>query len=234
MTTRLSAFLTVLALGIGPAAHAQVERGALGEGDLQRDNGTFYDVYPVRLEANQELSVHLTSDAFDTFLVLRYPDGRTLENDDYGDQQTSRIRFVPREGGTYQVWATAYADGAGDYVLDIVRGRTAEVLLIEGRLDPQDSTSVKGEFVDTFAFEMPAEGPAAVELESLGFDGYLRLTSPSGQVWRNDDAPGGDTSRSAIGPLVYEPGAWTADVTSAREQEVGAYDLRVLVFPQAD
>jgi hypothetical protein len=234
MTPRLLALSALPLLIAAPAAHAQVERGSLGDGDLQRDNGTYYDVYPVELEANQELALHLTSDAFDTFLVLRFPDGRTLENDDFGNQQTSRIRFVPRMGGTYQVWASSYAPGEGDYVLDIVRGRTAEVLTIEGRLDPQDSTLVKGEYVDTFSFEMPAEGSAAVELASYGFDGYLRVTSPSGQVWRNDDAPGGDTARSYIGPLVYEPGPWTADVTSVREQEVGAYDLRVLVFPRAD
>ena len=228
MTRSLS---LLLALAAVPATQAQVERGALGAGDLQRENGTYYDAFPVVLDADQELSVHLTSDQFDTYLVVRFPDGRTLENDDFGGTSTSRIAFVPRQAGTYQVWATAYAEGEGAYVLDIVRGRKAEVLTLSGRLDPQDEASVKGEYVDTMPFEFPAEGPAMVELQALGFDGYLRVTSPSGQVWRNDDAPGGDVTRSEIGPLLYEPGTWTADVTSAGEGEVGAYDLRVLVFP---
>ena len=231
MTRFPLALFALAAVCAAPFAHAQVERGALGTGDLQRANGTFFDAYPVVLAANQELSVDLTSDAFDTFLVVRFPDGRTLENDDFNGTTTSQIRFVPREAGTYQVWATSFEKGEGAYVLDIVRGRQAEVLVLSGRLDPQDAASVKGEYVDTVAFEFPAEGAATVELQALGFDGYLRLTSPSGQVWRNDDAPGGDVSRSEIGPLLYEPGAWTADVTSAGEGEVGAYDLRVLVFP---
>ena len=233
--TRIAPSVLALAAVCGAApVHAQVERGALGAGDLQRANGTYYDAYPVVLEADQELSVDLASDAFDTFLVIRFPDGRTLENDDFGGTGTSRITLVPREAGTYQVWATSYSKGEGAYELVIARGRTAEVLTLAGRLDPQDASSVKGEYVDTFSFEFPATGPAMVELQALGFDGYLRLTSPSGQVWRNDDAPGGDVSRSEIGPLLYEPGAWTADVTSAGEGEVGAYDLRVLVFPKTN
>ena len=74
-------------------------------------------------------------------------------------------------------------------------------------------------------------GQVIVELLSLGFDGYLVVTGPSGEVHRNDDA--GSTQLSRIGPLTGT-GKWRIDVTSNSAGETGAYDLRFIVIPGVD
>ena len=56
------------------------------------------------------------------------------------------------------------------------------------------------------------------------------MSAPSGQQWRNDDA--GSTSLSRVENIVGAPGNWTVDVTTVGPGQVGAYDLRVIVFPE--
>ena len=101
----------------------------------------------------------------------------------------------------------------------------------EGRLDPRDSVTIKGEFYDTHSFSVTPGVRLHIELHSLGFDGFLSVTTPSGLRHRDDETGhAGSTELSRIGPLRSEEGEYTVYVTSIDAGEVGAYDLRVLTF----
>lgn len=215
-------------LAAGPAL-GQTHAGALEAGDRVRDNGARYDVYTFEAAEAQQVTVRMASDVFDTFLIVRSPSGIESFNDDYEGERVSLLDFLASEGGTWTVWASAYSEGLeGPYEVSIQLGAKGEVETREGRLDFSDTQALKGEFYDTHYFEIATGSEFIVELQSLGFDGYLVVTAPDGQVWRNDDA--GSTMLSRVGPL-NGTGRWRIDVTSNQRGEVGAYDLRLITLP---
>jgi hypothetical protein len=230
---RTLTLLLALALSV-PAAHAQTAQNhvdlLMPAEDMTREGDILYDEYTVDLAEGQELTVRMASPDFDTFIIVRSPSGEVTENDDFeGDQRKSQVDLVAMEAGTYTVWATAYdADQLGSYSLDIEPGAIASIQLLEGRLDPRDAVALKGEYVDLHEVEIDSGQPFRVDLVSYGFDGYLVVTSPSGQVWRNDDF--GSTTLARVGPLPAEAGTWRIQATSARAEEVGAYDVRIITF----
>lgn len=216
---------TLLTLG----ATAQPTTGSLDDADASRDNGARYDATTVTLRENQRLRVRMTSDAFDTYLVVRGPKGEEFVNDDFEGTRVSQVELVAASAGTWTVWASAYtSEGRGAYTLETTSGAVARVETIEGRLDPRDQQLPKGEFFDLFERALRADAPFTVELFSYGFDGFLVVQAPSGRFYRNDDD--GDTHTSRLRDLTPEPGTWKIWVTTTGADAMGAYDLRIVTF----
>lgn len=225
----LTALLCAASLALSAAAQTQNLSGTLTDDDPIREFGGPYDAYTVDLEAGQQVTVRMESDALDTYLVLRAPDGTETVNDDFDGTDVSQIQTVATQAGTYAVWAGAYAaSNRGPYTLTITPGGVADIDRIEGRLDPRDEQLPKGEYADRLTRTVDTGAPFTVELESYGFDGFLVVRAPDGQTWRNDDD--GAVSISRVAELPPMPGEWTIWATSHGADEVGAYDLRILTF----
>lgn len=220
--------LAVLLVTTATPVIAETHTGTLEAGDKTLDGGEFVDSYPFEAKVGQRFIITMTSDDFDTYLLVHSPTDQVTENDDAGPG--SQIEIIASEEGTWKVGATSYAPGeTGAYEVVIEPGPVARVKVIEGRLDNSDATALKGELYDTHTVSVPAEGESYVELTALGFDGFLVVESTSGQVWRNDDA--GSVTLSRIGPISGgDAGSLTVHVTSLDPGEVGAYDLRILTF----
>jgi hypothetical protein len=220
--------LAILLLTTASPAFAETHTGTLEAGDETLEEGEFVDSFRFEAQLGQRFVITMTSDDFDTYLLLHSPTDQVTENDDAG--AGSRIELIASEAGTWEVGATSFASGeTGDYEVVIEPGAIAKVKTIEGRLDNSDDTALKGEFFDTHTASVPAQGESFVELTSLGFDGFLVVESASGQVWRNDDA--GSLTLSRVGPITGgDAGELTIHVTSLDPGEVGAYDLRILTF----
>ncbi|MEM1128166.1 MAG: hypothetical protein AAGI71_16085 [Bacteroidota bacterium] len=224
--------LSLLFLLSSPAL-AQSFNGTLDTSDLvNAERNAYYDETTVSLEMGQITTIEMRSNDFDTYLIVRSPSGFTYENDDFqGDSSVSQVDLVADEAGTWTIWATAYSpDLTGTYTMNVTAGAVAEMETWEGRLDPRDRQTVKGEYVDTYEIELDQMTPITIELKSYGFDGFLVVQAPDGQYWRNDDA--GSLDKSKIGPLAPTKGVWKLHVTTSRADEVGAYDLRVVYMPQ--
>ena len=96
-----------------PITIGQTVNGNLTTNDCPADDGTFYDVYSFSGTAGQRISISMSSNQFDTFLILNRPDGSLLAvNDDGGGGTNSRI---PPNGfltlpvtGTYTIYANAF------------------------------------------------------------------------------------------------------------------------------
>ena len=218
--------LLVFAL-LAPAAHAQTFTGTLDADDLHRENDARYDVHTFDVVQNEQIAVSMMSDDFDSFLIVRGPDGAEWTNDDFEGNRNAGVEMIAESAGTYTVWASGFgSQDLGAYTVTVDRQGVVQMTVTEGRLDYKDDETIKGEFVDRHEIALAAGGSYVVELLSLGFDGFLRLESPSGEVWRNDDA--GTTDLSRIGPVEGEAGAWIVHITTVRAGEVGAYDLRVI------
>ncbi len=211
------------------AVQAQSVTGNLATGDMTRDAGEFYDQYTFEVDGARKITVRLESDDFDTYLIVRSPSGLETTNDDFDGIRVSQVELWATEAGTWTVWATSYTgDTSGAYVYSAEQGESATVETIQGRLDHSDTKALKGEYFDTHSWETESAAPFMVELTSLGFDGYLVVTGPNGEVRRNDDA--GSVQLSRIGPVTGS-GKWKFDVTTVSAGEVGAYDLRIIVLP---
>jgi hypothetical protein len=223
----MRAFFAVLVLFfIAGGAAAQSTSGTLGPSDPQRDNGSYYDATTIDVESPQEIIVRMESTAFDTYLVVKSPSGFEQINDDFEGQSVSQIELLATETGKWTIWATSYESaGTGAYDLRITRSRSLDVSVAQGRLDYTDRVALKGEYVDTQDHDFSGSAPVIVELISFGFDGYLVVTAPDGQVWRNDDY-NGSTTVARVGPVSGPAGKWRIDVTSVQPGEQGAYDLR--------
>jgi len=211
---------------------AQEYSGTLTEDAPTRDNGANYDEYTFEAESDEEVTVRLEAptEDFDTYLIVEAPNGETYENDDFEGLYVSQVTFTAPVNGEYAIWASSYSSGGtGDYTVTVDRTRYEVIEEVSGRLDPEDEQSIKGEYFDSLTMDVP-NGPFIVELRALGFDGYLRVMSPDGESWRNDDyGPSEDSYRlSRVEDLEGDGGEWQIDVTSYSESETGAYDVRIL------
>lgn len=83
--------------------------GRLAAGDATLASGEYFDAYTFEGRAGQVARVDMMSTAVDPYLIVRFPDGRQMENDDVGpnDRNASVVLRLPADG-TYHVLATTY------------------------------------------------------------------------------------------------------------------------------
>jgi len=95
--------------------------GRLEQGDVSLESGEFLDEYVFEGSAGQKIVIEMTSTDFDTYLVLVFPSGETVENDDVDEGiGDSRLELVLPETGRYQVMATTYEGGlTGSYRISL-------------------------------------------------------------------------------------------------------------------
>jgi len=99
-----------------------VHPGALASEDATRSDGASVDRYDITLTEGQRVEIWVTSEAFDTYAVLRSPNGRVVAiNDDAGSMESgtdAQIVYYPRHSGVFQVEAgAARAEQLGAYEL---------------------------------------------------------------------------------------------------------------------
>ncbi len=97
--------------------------GQFAPGDATLAGGEYVDAYTFEGRAGQTVRVDMGSTAVDPYLVLQFPDGRQLENDDIGpnDRNASVFTQLPVDG-TYRVLCTTYRPaeaGAYDVALSV-------------------------------------------------------------------------------------------------------------------
>jgi hypothetical protein len=98
--------------------------GELAEGDGRLETEEFRDIYVFNGTAGENITIELSSEAFDTYVGLVLPSGEAIENDDFeGSTNRSRVDLTLREDGRYRIVATSYAAGeTGAYRLSLTRG----------------------------------------------------------------------------------------------------------------
>lgn len=200
--------------------------GVLGDQDPVREDGKPFDTFLFDAEAEEHVVVTMKAEEFDTYLLITSPGGQVWENDDFGDTRTSQVEFVAMEPGTYTITATAFSEsGRGAYEVHVTTAAASMIETVSGRLDYQDPQQIKGEYYDELEIEAPASGTFYVELVPLGFQGYLRVTSPNGEHHASEPSWGERSVR--VGPVQGAAGTWRVAVTTMSPDEVGAYDVRV-------
>jgi hypothetical protein len=99
--------------------------GTLQAGDAKLTSGEYVDSFEFDGMLGQHVAIDLTSDDFDTYLILKEPSGKQTENDDAdgsGDVGHSVIETNLTQDGTYRVLVTSNKTGEkGSYRLTIDR-----------------------------------------------------------------------------------------------------------------
>lgn len=109
-----------------PIRRGQSVTGELQDGDAELEDGRFYDAYAYTAEAGERLSVQLSSEDFDAYVIVgRMVDGEFQElasNDDAEDGEglDSALEVELPEDGRYIIQATSFSPGTeGGYQLTV-------------------------------------------------------------------------------------------------------------------
>ncbi|MXO72418.1 pre-peptidase C-terminal domain-containing protein [Alteraurantiacibacter buctensis] len=224
------------------------QQGTLAAGDEQLNSGEYYDAYEIDGRAGQQLRVNLSSTAFDTYLMLRGPDGSTFDNDD-SDGTNSALDVTLPANGTYRLIVTSYRSGeTGSYNLttngaqialssggrgsnSAIGGATAAGTLrpggiVSGELRQGDPTLAEGEFFDTWTLEADPGTQLVIEMTSTAVDTYLAAFGAGDYQVSNDDDPSGrNGTNSRLDVTVPGSGTLTVAATSYAGGETGPYRL---------
>ena len=208
-----------------PISFGQTVNGSLSTNDCRLEDNSFFDVYTFNGTTGQQISISMSSAAFDTFLFLRRPDGTILASDDDGGGGTnSRIPagsgfFTLPTTGVYTILANSFsASVTGPYVLTLsaqgAGGACASAAIafgqtINGTLSNTDCTLSDSSFFDSYTFNGTAGQSISISMTSPTFDTYLLLFRPDGTLLTEDD-DGGIDLNSRIPP---ESGTLTLPVT---------------------
>ena len=91
---------------------------------ILKDN-CYFDSYLIDAEVGDLLQITQISEDFDSYLIVKGPDGRKWENDDFDPTLTtfdSRVPVLIRDSGTYEIICSSkYPDSTGEYVLTFER-----------------------------------------------------------------------------------------------------------------
>jgi hypothetical protein len=124
----------LVALGIGATALADHQcghvstvacsatvSGALSSSDCRAPDLSFYDLWEFSGTTGQVVTIDLTSNAFDTYLILVDPSQNGVaENDDAGATTNSRIVFTLTASGTWTIVANSFdSNEFGNYNLSL-------------------------------------------------------------------------------------------------------------------
>jgi hypothetical protein len=102
----------------------QVISDTLTENDIPTGEGGFARDYYVQLQKGDQISIDLTSDNFDSMVILIAADGATVaENDDGPDGTTNSLLFSRiNEAGKYIVRVRAFGEtSGGKFTLKLTR-----------------------------------------------------------------------------------------------------------------
>lgn len=219
--------------------------GELGQGDqVSGGKQQYYDEWSIGGRAGQHVSVIMESDAFDTQLQARLPDGTTFVNDDnhwIAETTNSRLDMVVPDTGRLVVRAQAFRPAeSGAYTIRLVSTESLQTAADaatppqaiaigqsrEGALSSDGDSQVAGRYVDRYEFT--GRRGQRVDLNVSGdFDTMLTLSGPGNYSVRNDDdtTAGEPTLNSRILATLPADGRYVIAVTSYGRGDTGDYAL---------
>lgn len=216
----------------------EAQSGALTDTDPRLRNRGPYQLWTLRGRRGQRIVIDMASGAFDSYLMLRTPEGYLIgQDDDGGGGNNARLRTVLPGNGNYTLVAGAFSSGGrGDYTLtasewivpEAPRAGSAQTVAMgetkDGMLEPGDELTGDGPYQDRWTFELEAGTRARVTMSSSDIDSYVIVLDPEGATLvTNDDASGRDAAAMV---RAASAGRYTVLATTYGDQpRVGAYRL---------
>lgn len=232
-----------------PAERISINSGAVngrldsGSNILPFDN-SYFNMYTFDGRAGQRITIDMSSNEIDTYLILLDPSGvDIMQDDDGGGGTNSRISITLPTSGTYTLFANSYGAGEiGRYTLQVTDSASAAlpqstpptgtvgsfILNEQGNLGPGALVLQEdGSYYREHSFYGTSGQTVTIAMESNEFDTYLILLGPNGElIDQNDDAaPGNLNSRLTV--TLPRTGSYTIYANSYDSSGRGRYTLTV-------
>ena len=197
-------------------------------GRRTRDEGEYYAFYG---DANDVVTITMTSSDFDAYLYLYAPDGTIVAYDDDGaGYPNSRINGVllPSEG-LYTIQATAYSGASsarGNYQLTLEQGESASAALNPISVPGGASGELDGNGGDTWSFYGYQGQVLTFDLFSEDFDTYIEVYDPYGSLVGSDD-DGGESLNSRLIITLPIEGTYTLNARGYQMTASGSYTISI-------
>jgi hypothetical protein len=218
--------------------------GLLEPGDEFSGDGPYQDRWSFDATAGQRLRIEMTSTDVDAYLILLGPDSQVVATNDDANGRDAAIVLRAAAVGHYTILATTYGDApkVGAYRLGVktVTGEFADPGQVqeisdgqtrEGQLEPGDSTTGSGSYVDAYTFRAPSAGTLTAGMQSSEFDTYLTLQDANGAQLATDDDTGEGTNALLTHPVTAGTTYRLLAGTYGAGARGGAYRLLVRVSP---
>ncbi|TVQ19252.1 MAG: serine protease [Leptolyngbya sp. DLM2.Bin15] len=232
-------------IGSRPAQRITVN-GAAISGQLDSDSNvlpfdnSYFNVYNFDGRAGQRIVIDMSSNEFDTFLILLDPNGvDIMQDDDGGGGTNSKIEMTLPANGTYTIFANSYQPGeTGRYSLRLQESGSASttrpspsngfILNEQGRLGPGSLILQEdGSYYQEHTFYGTSGQTVTISMESNEFDTYLILLGPNGELIDQNDDAGPNTLNSRIVATLPRTGTYVILANSYDNTGRGRYTLTV-------
>ena len=220
-----------------PIALGSTVQGQLDDSSNVLPDGSLYNPYRFEGQAGQTITIDMSSQEIDPYLILIAPDRDdfSVQDDDGGGGLSSRISVQLPFTGEYIILANSLAEGElGNYQLSLSQGAGGQpgggaassgAEQIAGELGAGDPTLQDGSYYQEFAFTGQAGQQIRILLESSDFDTYLILIDSAGnRIAENDDASSSTTDAEIIVTLP-STGDYTVIVNSYEGGQQGRFLL---------
>lgn len=163
------------------------------ESNVLPSDNSFYNAYTFEGTAGQRITIEMSSEELNAYLILLTPEGDNFaQDDDSAGGKNSRLEVTLPADGTYTILANTFASGeTGSYTLEVASAGVSPVLLKEeGQLGSNSQIlQSDGSPYDEYTFQGRAGQNVTILLESSEFDPFVILIGPNEQViGQNDDA----------------------------------------------
>ena len=244
-TVRLDTMPTAIITSPMPVTIGTAMTGELTETDPSLDDGkgAFYDLYRVTLRKGQRVSIAMSAPSeLDSYVAIGRMNGDTLaveeSDDDGGGDKNARLRFTPKEDGTYIIRAQALeANSTGTYTLTVSEraARTATIVdlasnvMTAGELTDADDEADDGSLFDGYRVTGRAGEKISVTMRSSSFDSYLAIGRMVNGEWQqlayDDDGAGGNNAR--LEHTFDEGGDYIIRANTVGAGKTGSYTIRL-------
>ncbi len=195
------------------------------------------DIFSFKGRAGQTVTIDAAWQEFDGKLVLVNSRSRREENDDFQDENHSRISYTFAVNETVLILASGLgADDKGDYTLSITDNGTETISELKGDTRTLVANGLfKGELgfpaedssraADVYVFNGKAGEMVVVELLSMSFDAQLEVKGPDSFEMSNDDGEGMQKNSRLMFKCPAD-GEYRISASSYEEYGSGQYLLR--------
>ncbi|MDA3951364.1 MAG: hypothetical protein PF508_19310 [Spirochaeta sp.] len=188
-------------------------------------DGGAEDTYQVRVEEGTLIEVIVRSIDVDTYIAARFPDGGTVENDDYDGRNAGFLRQITTTGTMEIAVSPLFADEEGAYEIIVRQAGPFETISSGDRVNGELIAGLKGRRAARYQLTGRPGTSVVIDLISDDFDAYLQIVDSRGQEYSNDD--GGGMFNSRLSYDFSEEETITVVATSLGGDETGRYELSV-------
>jgi hypothetical protein len=201
MRTLWCVVAALLLAGLCASADTLMQKqGEITSGDTLLEDGRNVDWVRQSLTSGTRYLFRATADELDTSLLLRFPDGVVLSNDDMNSSDPA-IVYTASRSETVEVGVTTNQPGEGGAYTVVVQSLTPARTIQAGQkvsrsLGQGSTVDVGGEswMFESLLLDGARGDRVTIKLGSTVFDPYLYVLSRDGYVARNDDSGGGTDS----------------------------------------